>query len=36
MKEILIANKLISNESNTFIIAEISANHNHDIEIAKR
>ena len=36
MKEILIANKLISNESNTFIIAEISANHNHDIEIAKK
>jgi len=36
LKSIKIANKVISNESITFIIAEISANHNHDIEIAKK
>lgn len=36
MKGIKIADKLISNESKTFIIAEISANHNQDIEIAKK
>lgn len=36
MKSIKISNKVISNESSTFIIAEISANHNHDIEIAKK
>jgi pseudaminic acid synthase len=36
LKLIKIANKIISSESNTFIIAEISANHNHDIEIAKK
>lgn len=36
LKSIKIANKVISNESSTFIIAEISANHNNDIEIAKK
>ena len=35
LKSIKIADELIANESKTFIIAEISANHNHDIEIAK-
>ncbi|MBC2455899.1 pseudaminic acid synthase [Clostridium beijerinckii] len=36
LKSIKIANKLLSDESSTFIIAEISANHNNDIEIAKK
>lgn len=36
MKEIKIGNKIISKQRDTFIIAEISANHNQDIEIAKR
>jgi len=35
LKSIKINDKLISNESKTFIIAEISANHNHNIDIAK-
>lgn len=35
MNLIKIDNKVISNNSKTFIIAEISANHNHNIEIAK-
>ncbi|WP_141759798.1 MULTISPECIES: pseudaminic acid synthase [Clostridium] len=36
LKSIKIGNKIISNESNCFIIAEISANHNHNIDIAKK
>jgi pseudaminic acid synthase len=36
LKKINIGNKTISKESSTFIIAEISANHNQDIEIAKK
>ncbi|MDR5586520.1 MULTISPECIES: pseudaminic acid synthase [Clostridium] len=36
MKSIKIKNKIISNDHRSFIIAEISANHNHDIEIAKK
>lgn len=36
MKSIKIFNQTISNESKCFVIAEISANHNHDIEIAKK
>ncbi len=36
MKSINIDNKIISTESPSFIIAEISANHNQDIEIAKK
>ncbi|MCS6104155.1 pseudaminic acid synthase [Clostridium botulinum] len=36
MKTIKIGNKLISDNSRTFIIAEISANHNQDIEVAKK
>lgn len=36
MKYIKIGNKIITNESSTFIIAEISANHNQNIEIAKK
>ncbi len=36
MKEIKIGNKIISKQRDTFIIAEISANHNQNIEIAKR
>lgn len=35
MREVRITNKIISELSSTFIIAEISANHNHNIEIAK-
>lgn len=35
-KSISIGNKIISKNSETFIIAEISANHNQDIEIAKK
>jgi len=36
LKEIKIGNKIISKQRDTFIIAEISANHNQDIEIAKK
>lgn len=36
MKTIKIGNKIISEDSETFIIAEISANHNHNLDIAKR
>lgn len=35
MKDIRIGNKVISKDSKTFIIAEISANHGHDINIVK-
>ena len=36
LKKINIGNKTISKEGSAFIIAEISANHNQDIEIAKK
>ncbi|WP_312813208.1 N-acetylneuraminate synthase family protein [Sedimentibacter sp.] len=36
MEEVLIGNKLIKNYSEPFIIAEIGANHNGDIELAKK
>ncbi|WP_271808469.1 pseudaminic acid synthase [Clostridium beijerinckii] len=36
MKNIKIGDRIISDESKAFIIAEISANHNHDIEVAKK
>lgn len=36
MNSIKIGNKIITRDSETFIIAEISANHNHNIEIAKK
>jgi pseudaminic acid synthase len=36
MRYIKIGDKIISNESKAFIVAEISANHNNDIEIAKK
>ncbi|WP_457642745.1 pseudaminic acid synthase [Persephonella sp.] len=35
MKKILIDNKEISLESSTFVVAELSANHKQDIELAK-
>ncbi|WBW96219.1 pseudaminic acid synthase [Oceanirhabdus sp. W0125-5] len=36
MKAIKIGNKLIGNDNPVFIIAEVSANHGHDIEIVKK
>lgn len=36
MNSIKIGDKIITRDSETFIIAEISANHNHNIEIAKK
>lgn len=36
MKEIKIGNKVISEESECLVIAEVGANHNRDINIAKR
>lgn len=36
MPEIKIGNVTVSNEGKTFIIAEIGANHNSDIELAKK
>lgn len=36
MKDVRICNKVISNEGKCFVIAEISANHNHNIENAKK
>jgi len=36
VREVRIGNKLISHEAQTFIIAEISANHSGNIEIAKK
>lgn len=36
LRSIKIGNRIISKDSPSFIIAEISANHNHNIEIAKK